>query len=249
MSEDNKPLTTKSSSEVAENQLTDLDSSDLKKIEEFIQDGKPGLAAVTDSKIHQMVELYLGGKTYSQIASILGIKRPLITYLSQRSNWYIKKYEYLNELAQNIDPRMLQAKIVHKDFLLQLTQFFQKKIGNKISKYLQTDNEEFANEINLKEVDKYLKTLDTLEKMAAEAKSGGRSPTVGLNLGDGVTVKRKNENEIEITPKQKAFGDILKELADARREDEEKNKQRFSNRSDITEETTQNTGEEGNEKK
>jgi hypothetical protein len=128
--------------------------------------------------------------------------------------------EYMIDLEQNIRGRLLEARMVNQDFLLQMIQMWQKKIGSKMNKYLATNNEEFANEIDLKDIDKYLKTLDILQRISAEPKSGG-NPTVGLNLGEGVTIERHG-NTVEITPKTKAIGDMLKQFADFRREEESK---------------------------
>jgi len=111
--------------------------------------------------------------------------------------------------------------LVNQDFLLQLIHMWQKKIGNKITKYLATDNEQFAKDIDLKEVDKYLKTVEMLHKLSSEkGGNAGGTPAVGLNLGDGDTIERKGDNTVEITPKSKAIGDMLKQFADSRREEE-----------------------------
>ena len=78
-----------------------------------------------------------------------------------------------------------------------------------------------ANEINLKDIAAYIKTLEALSKSTG-AFAEPKAPAVGLNLGEGVTVSKKDDGSVEITPKQKAVGEILKQLADERRKNEKK---------------------------
>lgn len=125
------------------------------------------------------------------------------------------------ELADHMKRRVMEFKLMSQDHLLNLAQMYHKKHGNKIMRYLETNNEEHTDQINLKELDRYMKIVDLIQKSMAEpAKDKG--PLIGLNLGDGATVTRKGDNEIEITPKQKAIGDVLKHYADLRREEEKK---------------------------
>jgi hypothetical protein len=97
---------------------------------------------------------------------------------------------------------------------------WQKKIGSNIKKYLATDNVDFANAIDLKEVDKYLKTVELLHRLSTEKGSKGSTPAVGLNLGEGVTIVKKGDNEVEITPKSKALSEQLKQFANFKREED-----------------------------
>lgn len=208
---------------VAEQQTTDLSAEDLEKIKEFQDAGLPGIAAIDQDKLYQMMELYLSGSTYWQISSTLQVKRVAVTYLSHRYDWYIAKQEYLQELSEHLKARIISSKIVSQDFLLQLQQMWQKKIGSKIKRYLATDDPSHADEIDLKEVGQYLKTIEMINNMSADKIGKGNSPAVGLNLGDGVTIERNGDNKLTITPKEKTIGEMLKAMADSRRVDEQKN--------------------------
>jgi antitoxin component of MazEF toxin-antitoxin module len=55
-----------------------------------------------------------------------------------------------------------------------------------------------------------MKSVDLLDRISSEKIPTNSRPTVGLNLGDGVTVKKVGENEVTITPKQKTHADMLK---------------------------------------
>jgi len=221
---DNKPPI------VHEDKNTDFSELDIQKIEKFKEEGLPGLANVGDTTIVKCLELYLNGKTYSQISNLARIKKPIVLYLSQKFNWFLIKKEYFQDLVENIQQRTLETKIASQDFLLQLIQFWQLKIGKSINRFLLTGDEGASKEIDLKEIDKYLKTLEILYRLTGE-KTASDKPAVGLNLGEGVTVKKVGDNTVEITPKQKATGNLLNQLANFRREQE--NMKKNNTQSDI----------------
>lgn len=228
---------------------TDISEADMKKVQEYIVAGLPGISAVNDTVLYRMLDLYLSGSTYWQISNCTNIKRTVVLYLSHNFNWYMAKREYLAELDRQIKGRVIDAKLVSQDFLLQLTQMFEKKIGQKIKRYMATDDSSHADEINLKEIDKYIKSLETLKSLGEDGRdSKGRPPAVGLNLGDGVTIEKTGDNKVTITPnaKEKTIGDMLAQFANARREEE--NNARPTKKSDReTSEAINEKGESGNE--
>lgn len=229
--------------ELIERQVTDLTEQDMEKINKFVEDGMPGLAAVDEPTMARMVDLYLSGSTYHQICNTMKLKRPLVTYMSHKYGWYVAKREYINELQEQIKSRVIDSKLVSQDFLLTLTAAWQKKIGKKLQRYLATDDDAHTNEINLKEIAQLLKTIEMIQGLDKEGKdSKGRTPAVGLNLGDGVTIERSGDNKVTITPKEKTIGDMLKQFADSRRAEERK--QKPEELSDIGEEVSKQEKQE-----
>lgn len=215
-----------------DSKTTDLSESDMVRIDAFVEKGMPGLAALDEATLYRMTELYLSGSTYWQIANTLNVSRPLVLYVSHNYGWYPAKREYLHELQERHKSRIIDSKLVSQDFLLLLTQAWQKRIGGKLKRYLATDDESHANEIDLKEVGQLLKTIEMIKDLDDEGKdSKGRTPAVGLNLGDGVTIERDGDNKVTITPKEKTLGDMLKKFADNRRA--EANKGKNDTKSDI----------------
>lgn len=200
---------------------TDISEDNMKKVQAFIQEGLPGIGTVKEDTVAKMTDLYLAGKTYIQISQICRTDKTMVMYLSYKLNWATIRKEYMIELEDQMKRRVIEARLMSQDFLLQLSQMWQKKIGHKITRYLATDNEEFTDQINLKELDRYLKTIELLQKSMAEPREG-KGPLVGINVGEGATITRKGDNEIEVTPKQKAIGDVLKHYADLRREEDNK---------------------------
>lgn len=214
------------SNEVAEipEKTTDLTPSELRAVEKFEADGMIGLYALPDVEIARMMELYLHGKTYREISMITNRPKVLVFTLSKKFEWYPKRMEYLRDLHENIIQRTLEAKIVGQDFLLKLKHVFEKKIGANMEAYLRTGNVEHINGIDLKEIDKYIKTLETLDKLSDKpaGKSGSKAPAVGINVGDGITMAKSDDGTVTISPKEKTVGGMLAQLAEARRLEEEK---------------------------
>ncbi len=207
---------------VSENGQTvseDFTPNELALIEQFKNDGLPGVASVDDKLLTRMMEMFLAGKPYPMIASACRCKKALVLFYSQKFGWPKARKDYLAEVELTIYNRLNENKIESQDFLLNLVQTWQEQINKKVKKYTYTGDEKFINEIDLKVLDKYLKTLEILHKTGMTS-SGDLRPSVGLNLGSGVTVKKLNNNEVEITPKEKKLGDMLKILADERREEE-----------------------------
>ena len=201
---------------------TDFTDWDTKALAEYIDSGLPFIATIDSTQMARILDLYLSGKTYRQISMIMNVKKVMILYLSKKFNWFTIRREYLVDLESSIRARLMEAKIINQDFLLQMTYLWQKKIGSKINKYLATGDEKHASEIDLKEYDKYLKTVEMLHKLSGDGAFGQKTPAVGLNLGEGVTISRDEDGKIDITPKQKVIGDLLKQFADMRREQENK---------------------------
>lgn len=243
MSEDNKNLPV-----VVEEKekVTDLTSKQLEKVHKFIEEGMPGLGKIDEFKMRQIMDLYLSGKTYSDIANITRTQKTAILYLSYKFEWPLVRRDYLVELESNMKSRVINSKTESQAFMLNLIHMWQTKITNQVNAYLAT-NDSMANAIDLKEIDKYLKTVEMLQSISNDNK-GHKSPLVGINTGDGVTVKKTGENSIEITPnnaKEKSIESILKQLADSRRNEEKMSK--LAKTPDIVKVETKKQGEPINE--
>lgn len=228
---------------LVEQQTTDMSAQDMEKVNKFIEDGLPGVGSIDEPTMARMLDLYLSGSTYWQISHALDLKRPLVLYMSHRFGWYAAKREYLNELQEQIKGRVIDSKLISKDFLLTLTAAWQKKIGKKLQRYLATDDVAHTNEINLKEIAQLLKTIEMIQDLDKDGRdSKGRTPAVGLNIGDGVTIERSGDNKVTISPKDKSIGDMLKQFADSRRAEEKVKKPEEP--SDISDEVTKQETQE-----
>ncbi len=220
---------------------SDFTDKDMEKINAFNEAGLPGVGSITDSQFVKMMQLYMDGKTYTQISSIMRLKKDLVLFHAYKWKWFEAKKEILLETEQSLRNRIVDAHITGQDFILQLKQTLEKKINHNIFKYLETEDENYINKINLKEIDRYLKLLETLKEYTTEPRKQN-SPTspIGINLGEGMTVKKLSDGGVEITPKAKTMGDVLKQYADLKRQEEK-------NLHDISKDESKKQGESGNE--
>lgn len=199
---------------------TDIVGDDQTKLQQYIEEGMPGIGGPTLEEVDKMFDLYLDGKTYTQISGIMRQPRVVVLCLSNRSKWFEIKQTYLVDMETNMKQRIFDDKILSQNFMLDLLQMMRKKIGAKMKKYSASGNEEFTNQINLKEVDRYLKIAELLQKSVALPSE--KVPLIGLNVGSGATITRNGNNEIEVTPKDTAKANMLKYYADLNREKQKK---------------------------
>jgi hypothetical protein len=197
---------------------TDMVASEIQKVNEYIEKGLPGIAEVTDVDLHRMLNLYLNGSTYTQISNMLRIKKDIILYLAHHSGWYNKKIECINEIQEKIKNRIMESKIKNKEFVLLAAQALRQKIGGKMSAYLASGIDTHMEEIDNKELIQLMKTIEIIEGLDSTGKKNGKTPAVGINIGEGVTVERTGDDKVSITPKENSVGDYLKEFADRQRE-------------------------------
>src|SRR5690554_1539044 len=96
---------------VIDEPLTDLTLEDQRRVAKFIEDGMPGLGVVDDVTLYRVTDLYLSGKTYTQISQAVRVNKLILMYLSQKLGWYATRRSYLAEVESNIKTRVLEAKI------------------------------------------------------------------------------------------------------------------------------------------
>ncbi len=202
---------------------TDFSKKDMLKIQEFEEAGCPGAARISENEYKKLIGLYLDGISYHQMSAITRLPKVMIMTCSKKHRWFDARMEYMEEIQEKAKFRAVESKLKAQDFLFLLSTVFQKKIGKHAYAYMGTDDETHVDKIDSKDVMQFLKIVDSLEKLTDETRGRqpGPAPAIGLNLGDeGVTVTKNGDNSVDITPKNKALGDMLKEFADSRREAE-----------------------------
>lgn len=200
----------------------DFTDSELDKIQEYKDEGLPGIIDVTTADMHRMLELYLSGSSYTQISSILRIKKKIVLYLAHKSNWFEMKQEYFNEIQEKIRTRVIESKLKSSEFMLLMIQAYQRRIGNQFNRYLATGDEEQMDGVNLKELAQLVKAIEVIGTLDGSGK-GGKTPPIGLNLGNGITVEKTGDNKITITPNEPAtIGDALRQFAESKNQEKTK---------------------------
>ena len=198
----------------------DFTMKDLELIEKFKEDGMLGLHTLTDVDVERMMALYIDGKSYRQIASLLKKNKEIVLFLAHKFKWFELRSEYLDELNATLKNKIIEAKLQDQEFLLHLSLAYKKKIGKNIDQYLRTDDSKFYDQIDNKDLGTLMKVMDMLHKLDSN-NLGERQPLVGLNgMNEGVNITKTGPNSVEITPKKTPFQSKLKQFAELKREQE-----------------------------
>jgi hypothetical protein len=231
--------------------LHDFTIKDLKQIETFKEQGLLGLHTLKDTDVERAMALYLDGKTYRQISTVLKIDKTVILFLAHKFSWFELRKEYLDELHATIKEKVLESKLQSQEFLLHVQTALQQKITRDIDKYFRTGDDKFIDEINGKHLVSYLKVREAIYSLDSEHSKLNQSDKslISLNgMGEGVNITRTGANSVEITPKGPSpFSSKLKAFADLKREQEKEKQAPPKPAHDITNETqnAQNHENEG----
>lgn len=198
----------------------DFTMKDLELIEKFKENGMLGLHTLKETDCERCMGLYIDGKTYRQISQLTKIHKSVILFLAHKFKWFELRQEYLDELHATLKDKVMEAKLQSQEFLLHLSMAYRKKIGKNVDQYLRTDNAEFADKIDQKDITTYLKIEDMLHSISTQNPGNSNDrPMVGLNgLGEGVNITKTGPNSMEITPKPSPFSSKLKQFAEMQRQ-------------------------------
>lgn len=210
----------------------DFTQEDLNQIELFKEGGLLGIATLTEVDITRMMDHYLAGKNYREIARTLKIKKHVIMFLSQKMKWYAMRREYVEELTgvafQN---RLMEAKLQSQEFLLNVTHALERKLRKAVDQFNRTDNPDDFKKIDMKEMDKYVKITETLHRLNAEIRPGfGDRPMVNINI------EKASKDSVVVSPGKSLKGQVasrIKQFADMKRDMEKEQSRSKSDDIDV----------------
>lgn len=214
------------STDIALIPVADFTIKDLECIQKFKENGLLGLHTLTDVDVERMMALYVDGKSYRQIANLTKKNKSIILFLAHKFKWFELRKEYLDELTATLKDKVIESKLQSQEFLLELVLAYQKKISRNIHQYLRTDDEQFADKVDQKDINTVLKVMELLHRLSNEniGNPNGDKSLVSLNgLSEGVTLTKTGPNSVEITPKNSPVSSKLRQFAEMKREQERAN--------------------------
>jgi len=128
--------------------------------------------------------------------------------------------EYLEDIQRQMTKKLSHTRIESLNFISDLINCHHKYYGDEINRYLQTNDRTIIENLDLKSLTQYFKSIEILEKILNPAnvtKGGGSGTTININAA-GSKIDATDDS-IEITPSN--TGDILKALANLK--DKKKN--------------------------
>ncbi|HEY5235776.1 MAG TPA: hypothetical protein VIJ14_06330, partial [Rhabdochlamydiaceae bacterium] len=156
--------------------------------------------------------------------------------------------QYLQELQATLPQKVLDSKLQSQEFFLTMILAYQKKISTNVDRYLRTNDEQWFDKIDGKDLGVLVKITELLHKLNSESfgNPNGDKSLVALNgMGDGVTITKTGTNSVEITPKS-PFSSKLKQFADLKRQQERDSQLPPKESHDIVVEQTLTQEESGN---
>lgn len=212
--------------ELSVNGTTGLTFAELDEIQAYRDDGLPGIIEVTDQVFMAAFNMYLDGRSFKECAKNLGLQKIVIMHLAEKHNWFKHRVEYLDGYERYLKEQIVEEKIHSQYFIMKAMFVFRKRMGKKLDKYIRTDDESVGDTIDFKEMAIYNKMVETVANLDAKgiARDPSDKPAVGINLGDGVNMKKLPDGSVDITPRQKTVAEMMAELAKSKREQKDQEK-------------------------
>lgn len=210
-----------------DNQLTqrasDFTTEELESLQDFKSNGRPGLQhyVKNDQDTLRWFELYMSGKTYTEISKISNVKKDVILLVSETQGWCQKRTEYYNEMNDMVIQKYTQAKLESINTVTTMVSALNKYFGNKFNSFLATNDKSIIEELDTRLLAQYQKAQENMDKImgiaASSSDSDPKNPIVNINMMGG-KITQTDKNTIEIDPseeseKEKAVGEILASLS------------------------------------
>lgn len=205
-----------------EHQLTqgraDFSLAESESLNSFITEGCPGILSKTDSDMYQWFELYMSGKTYSEISKITNTKKDLILYISAKCNWHDKRMQYYSDLSSHMLQKCNESKLETLNTVTTMVSALNNYFGGKFDKFLKTKDESIIEGLDTKLLAQYYKATEAIDKIVGSSvDQDNKPPLVNINMTSSAKVTQTGKNTLEIdtdsSEKEREVGEILKSLA------------------------------------
>lgn len=177
----------------------DFSVKEYQELTEYKNAGCPGIARVKDSDVFKWLNLYYAGKSYEEISKQTKASLPQILLIAEKHNWAKKRFDYLSAVQEKLSNRLQANRLEALVFLTDVQSYVHNTIGKQIREFLETQNPDLANKIDLKTLDKYYKAVDMIEKLAFNKKDGDQAPQAVFNNFFGKTsITKTGPNSVEV---------------------------------------------------
>jgi hypothetical protein len=202
----------------------DMNIEEKQLLREYKQNGCPGLIKINADKVAEWFNLYMGGKTYAEIAKISQQKKDMILYVAEKSRWHERRMEKYQDISESIFEKTRNSILESANTVTTMVSAMNRYYTNKLNKYLATNDNDIIEGLDTKRLSQYHKTIESLERLILSSKgpqdipkpSSENRPSVNINI-NGPTEVVEYEESIDIT-KIKSSGDMLKTLLRLKKE-------------------------------
>jgi hypothetical protein len=210
----------------------DFNEEEKKLLIDFKVNGLPGVGKIEEEEVVKWFQLYMSGKTYSEIAQFTRNKKELVLYVSEKCKWFDKKMNYYSDLSLNISNKLMQVKVDSANNLTSIISALGKYYGNRFTEYLSTGNDTIIKNIDTELLAKYYKSMEILDKIVNDrvkepkkpSSAPSNSPQVTVNVSGDAVIKQQDDKNVEIETKNDVE-DIFKILSKYKKQHENSNKE------------------------
>lgn len=196
----------------------DMTIEEKELLRDYKKNGCPGLVRITIEKATEWFNLYMGGKTYTEISKISHNKKDMILYIAEKSKWHDKRMSKYADISESIFDKTHNSLLESANTLTAMVAAYNRYYTTKLNKYLSTNDESIMESLDTKRLSEYRKTVESLDKLILQHRnsSGNKvpesvsSPSVNININGPAEVIEK-EDSIDIS-QIKTGGDMLQTL-------------------------------------
>ena len=197
----------------------DFSPEEVSSLRDYKNNGCPALVKKTEADFYQWFELYMSGKTYSEIAKITNTKKDIILCTSEVGRWHDKRMQYYSDLSSNMLQKCNDSKIETLNTVTTMVSALNQYFGGKFDKFLKTKDESIIEELDTKLLAQYYKATEAVDKIIGGSvgnNENGDKPLININLTGG-KVTQTDDNTIEVESEgsitEKEVGEVLKGLS------------------------------------
>lgn len=192
-------------------QKEDLTPEEKLALDSYIKNGCPGLLRITDVDTFKWFELYMSGKTYSEISDITKHKKDLVMYVAFKSKWHEKKIAYYEDIANNMAKKIAKSRIDSMNTVTSISAALGKYLESKMNDFLSTGNTEVIEGLDTKILSQYYKSIEIVESVVPKNGANEKTPNININANNA-TVTTKENGDVEISANTNS--EILRIMAD-----------------------------------
>lgn len=209
-------------SKIALDPTGDMTKAEKEKLQEYKDSGLEGVGNVPEHEVFKMFELYMMGKSYSEIANAMKRKKEVVLYFSEKSKWLEAKHEHYSDLTRMLSLKVAEAKTEGVNFLVNMMRFWHKRYGTAMEEFIRSGDEKYAKKLQGLNINNYVRCIEALDKIMGGGSGdsdGAKKMATTLNLhlgGNDAHIEKVNENTYSvknIRPK-----DLVAEIAQRKRQ-------------------------------
>ena len=203
----------------------DMAKDEKEALAEYKRNGCPGLVGVTEVDVFKWFQLYMSGKTYTEMAKITNKKKNLILYISNKSQWHEKRMQHYNDISENLLGKIQRAKLNGANTVVSIMNSLGKYYGDKFDNFLSMKDNTIIECLDTRLLAQYYKSMETLDKIilsAMDGKGPEKTPAVTVNIAGDAIVEQTGDETLDIT-KEEGVSKALRALAHMKKASEKEN--------------------------